>query len=58
MDGGGDTELDGTLQRHGLEVGEAVAPKLGMSLEKLIAGGGRHHIHECRADLRSLREAG
>jgi hypothetical protein len=35
-----------------------VAPKLGMSLEKFIAGGGRDHIHGCRADLRSLREAG
>jgi hypothetical protein len=43
VDGGGDTELDCALQRHGFEVAEGVAPKLRLSLQKLSSCQGGYH---------------
>jgi hypothetical protein len=41
VDGGRDAELDDALERHGRHVVEAVAPKVGLRLQKLGVGGNR-----------------
>jgi hypothetical protein len=41
MHGVRDAELDGALECHGRHVVEAVAPKVGLRLQKLGVGGNR-----------------
>jgi len=42
VDGVGDPKLDRTLQRHGFEVAESVAPQLCLGLQELFSTGARH----------------
>ena len=42
VDGVGDPKFDRTLQRHGFEVAESVAPQLCLGLQELFSTGARH----------------
>lgn len=50
VDGVGDPEFDGTLQSHGFEVGQGMAPQLGLGPQELNSTAARHGHHRTGLD--------